>query len=265
MVTFYGQEYSYHPDDVQFTYLPNPTDEKVIVKKQNDTIPMVMQQEYTAHAMPATTDTTGLWLITSLQNGMRAMIDSLSMLTPKFEITAPLLPLEEIAKKVKKEPQDPKAVFEKAIKKVLDYEGGVAKDCAGLANKGIVKKYYDKVNGQVTTDEEFIKETCNLDNVKEYYYNEYWIKSGAHKIAEENPELAFVLFDTAVNSGVNRAKKLLAQSNNDAETMINNRLAFLQTSKNWEKYGKGWTNRIESVREEVLKGSMSEQNTAYLA
>ena len=265
MVNFYEfKEYSYHPEDVRFTHFSNPDDEKPVTKKQNDTIPLVMLQP-TAQITPPPTDTTGLWLLTSIQNGMRAMLDSLSILTPKFETMTPLLPPQEIAEKVKKEPQDPKKVFNKAIEKILPYEGGVVQDCAGLANKGIVKKYYDAVNGRVTTDEEFIKETNNLENVKNYYYKEYWIKSGAHKIAAENPELALVLLDTAINSGVSKAKRLLAQSNNDAETMIDKRLASLKTSKNWDKYGRGWSKRIEGMRQEVLNGTMSIQNTEYLA
>jgi len=74
-----------------------------------------------------------------------------------------------------------------------------------------------------------------------------------------------VLLDTAINSGVGKAKRLLAQSNNDAETMIDNRLAALKTSKNWNKYGRGWSNRLEGMRKEVLNGSMSAQDTKYLA
>jgi len=140
MVAFYEfREYSYHPDEALFAHFPRFAKEKPVAKKQNDTIPLVMQFEPTAQITPTATDTSGLWLLTSIQNGMRAMLDSLTMLTPKFEIMTPLLPPQEIAEKVKKEPQDPKEVFNKAIEKILPYEGGVVQDCAGLTNRGIVK------------------------------------------------------------------------------------------------------------------------------
>lgn len=102
------------------------------------------------------------------------------------------------------------ANFEKALSQTLKNEGVVngktgyindKRDSGGETNYGITKAKARECgyNGKM----------CNLpyETAKQIYYNEFWKKTNAANMSNFN--LAFLLFDFAVNSGVaNAAKKL---------------------------------------------------------
>lgn len=102
------------------------------------------------------------------------------------------------------------AFFEKALSQTLKNEGvfngktgyvNSKSDSGGETNYGITKA--------VARECGYKGKMCDLpyETAKQIYYNEYWKKSNASNMPNFN--LAFLLFDFAVNSGVaNAAKKL---------------------------------------------------------
>lgn len=143
-------------------------------------------------------------------------------------------------------------VFEQFMEYVFKDEGGFAnhkKDPGGATNMGICKKWYDKVMGE-TTLEEF--KNLTKEDAKNYYYKEYWIPSGASKLAKEgNEKLAYAVFDTAIHHGVGTAKKLLKNSNNSAELLTDNRLKYMKGLKVWQHWSKGLQARIDKVEDRL--------------
>ena len=100
--------------------------------------------------------------------------------------------------------------FEKALAQTLKNEGVVngktgyvnsKNDSGGETNYGITKAKARECgyNGKM----------CNLpyETAKQIYYNEFWKKTNAENMPNFN--LAFFLFDFAVNSGVSNAAKKL--------------------------------------------------------
>ena len=143
-------------------------------------------------------------------------------------------------------------VFNELMEYVFKDEGGYtnsAKDPGGATNMGICKKWYDKVMGQ-TTLEEF--KNLTKEDAKNYYYKEYWIPSGAKKLAEQgNEKLAYAVFDAAIHHGVGTAKRLLKNSNGNAELMTDNRLAYMKGLKVWNNFSKGLQARIDKVEDRM--------------
>mgnify|MGYP003351144409 CR=1 FL=1 len=82
--------------------------------------------------------------------------------------------------------------------------------------------------------------------------------------------LDFAVFDFAVNSGVGRAAKYLQsivgvpqdgqigpqtiQACNTylAMTLTNKRLAFMKSLSIWSTFGKGWQDRIDDVKKQIV-------------
>ena len=122
-------------------------------------------------------------------------------------------------------------------------------DLGGETNKGITHNTYNsyrKSKGLQTRSVKYITD----DEVRDIYYNNYFKASGADKIT--NPQLAIYVFDTAVNMGVSRAKKLLEQSNGDPETFEQLRRAkyneFAKSNPSQQRYLQGWNNRVTAVK-----------------
>lgn len=143
-------------------------------------------------------------------------------------------------------------VFEELMEYVFKDEGGYVnspKDPGGATNMGICKKWYDKVMGQ-TTLEEF--KNLTKEDAKNYYYKEYWVPSGAKKLAEQgNEKLAYAVFDAAIHHGVVTAKNLLKKSNGNAELMTDNRLAYMKGLNVWKNYSTGLQARIDKVEDRL--------------
>lgn len=146
--------------------------------------------------------------------------------------------------------------FETSMKFVFDKEGGFVnnpKDSGGATNMGICKKWYDKVMGK-TTLEEF--KNLSKSQAKEYYYKEYWIPSGAQKLAKDGKsQLALAVFDAAVHHGVSKAKSLLKSSNGDVSKLNSNRLAYMNNlvsnNSDYAEFSNGWHNRIKDLNEQL--------------
>ena len=92
------------------------------------------------------------------------------------------------------------ADFNKAIEKTLVNEGGYVNDPSdrgGETNYGISKRSYPNVDIQNLT----------VAGAKEIYKRDYWDRLRADEI--DSQQVAFELFDTAVNMGVRTASKLI--------------------------------------------------------
>ena len=141
--------------------------------------------------------------------------------------------------------------YDKMLAQILKSEGGyVANDNGSASNKGIKQETYDSYRERKGLKKKDVKDITD-EEVKDIYYNDYYLASGADKI--EDARLAFYVFDTAVNMGVSRAKTLLSDSGDDSgkfEKLRLNRYEYLAVS-NPEKYGddlEGWKNRLNSGR-----------------
>lgn len=135
--------------------------------------------------------------------------------------------------------------FEGAIKIVLDSEGGFGnhpQDNGGKTKFGISQKAYPNLDIKNLTREE----------AKQIYRRDYWEKSGADKLASP---MNLIVFDTAVNMGVGRAREFLKKSEGDPATFLKTRENFYReivSKKPSQKvFLRGWLNRIESLRQGI--------------
>lgn len=161
--------------------------------------------------------------------------------------------------------------FNSALKEVLKHEGGFVnhpQDPGGATNKGITIATYRKwVDRDGTIDD--LKRITD-DQVSKVYRSVYW---NAIKGDDLPSGVDYAVFDFAVNSGPNRAAKYLqavlgvtqdgkigpvtleAAKKADASTLIDalcdRRMAFLKSLKTFDTFGKGWTRRVDEVREKA--------------
>lgn len=136
--------------------------------------------------------------------------------------------------------------FDKALKFILKWEGGYVNnpnDKGGATNKGITQNTY---NNWLRSKGQNLKDVRNITDseVKEIYYNNYWLKAGCDKMSEKFANLAF---DTAVNMGVSRVSEFLkAAEYKYPDKFIIARIAkYLEFSKygNQKVFLQGWLNR----------------------
>lgn len=141
--------------------------------------------------------------------------------------------------------------FDHAVTFTFGKEGGYnAKDSNGAAvNMGINQEFHPGVDVKNLTK----------DQAKQIYKTEYWDKIGGDELAAKNPQLATMAFDTAVISGVGRAKELIAKSGGDTNKFMDLREEFLAglVKKSPEKFGpyeKAWADRNKSLRADAAIG-----------
>lgn len=162
--------------------------------------------------------------------------------------------------------------FDKCLQEILRHEGGYVndkRDPGGETNMGISKRSYHN------------EDIRNMTRARAavIYRRDYW---DAVRGDDLPAGLDLVAFDAAVNSGVSRGAKWLqgalgvsadgkigpqtiaaAQAAN-AEAVVDRavdaRLAFLRRLSTWGTFGKGWTRRVESVRD--LATDMASQPVA---
>ena len=136
--------------------------------------------------------------------------------------------------------------FEKALKFVLKWEGGYVNnpnDKGGATNKGITQTTY---NAWLRSKGQKLKDIRNIQDseVKEIYYNNYWLKAGCDKMSEK---FAIVAFDTAVNMGVGRVKPFLeyAKYTSTDKFLLARIRKYAEFAKvgNQKVFLQGWLNR----------------------
>jgi len=95
--------------------------------------------------------------------------------------------------------------FELAITFVLKWEGGYVNDPhdpGGETKFGISKRAYPNLDIKHLT----------LEQAKEIYFEDYWLKAKCDKIESLSQRLAFAHFNFSVNAGIRRAVKTLQEA-----------------------------------------------------
>lgn len=162
--------------------------------------------------------------------------------------------------------------FDASLSAVLVHEGGWADhpmDPGGATMKGVTIGTFRRYYPNATKDD--LRNISDAD-LKRIYRDGYWDRIKGDDLPSG---LDYALFDFAVNSGVSRAAIYLqnivgtapdgkigpltvaAVKKIPTKTLIldlcSQRLAFLQRLSTWPTFGKGWSRRVEGVREHALK------------
>ena len=162
--------------------------------------------------------------------------------------------------------------FEQSLAYVLKSEGGFAvlpNDPGGMTNLGVTKATYEAYVNRPVDEAEMRSLTPDL--VAPLYKKMFWnrVKGDDLPVGVD-----YCVFDFAVNSGVGRAAKGLQVALNlpadgiigpitlhalevrDPEDIIQQvcaeRLEFLQSLNTWKFFGKGWTNRVNTVERQAI-------------
>ena len=142
------------------------------------------------------------------------------------------------------------SIFNIALNFILQAEGGYVNnpnDLGGETNCGITKNVYDAFRKSKSLPCQSVK-LISKNEIEEIYYKKYFLPAGAHKI--ENPKLAVVHFDTAVNMGIKRANSFLTLSKGNLDYYINLRKQkYIEFAKvpSQSIFLQGWLNRINRL------------------
>ena len=86
--------------------------------------------------------------------------------------------------------------------------------------------------------------------MKNFNYDEYWVKSGANKIKDK--DLAYVHFDATVNHGLKNSRRFLEQSGGDFDKYIEIRRNFykaiVKNNPKQDVFYNGWMNRLDEIK-----------------
>jgi lysozyme family protein len=146
--------------------------------------------------------------------------------------------------------------YDECFTRLMGNEGGYSnnpKDPGGETNWGISKRSYPALDIKNLT----------LDEAKAIYKRDFWDRCRCGDFAKE---LAFALFDCAVNSGNGQAVKLLQKCIGETEDgiigpatiraveagysgaitaqFLGHRLQFMTSLRPWDTFSKGWARRI---------------------
>lgn len=139
--------------------------------------------------------------------------------------------------------------FNQFFKGLQNLEGGYANhpnDRGGETFAGVSSKYFPKQVQQLKRMSAAGQDTTPF--LKDFYKREFWDKSGAENVPAE---VRIAYADTAVNSGIDKAKEILQQSQN-RDDFLNKRQGFIdnivQNDPTQGAFKDGWQNRIDSLR-----------------
>ncbi len=148
------------------------------------------------------------------------------------------------------------AVFQRAMKFVGKWEGGLANDPddrGGRTMAGVTQGTYNAWRRQKGLPQQDVASSTPQER-QQLYYENYYVASGAHRMSEP---WALAMFDTAVNMGVGRAKELYAQSGGNMERFFELReRKYRQFAGvgNQGKFLNGWLNRLNDLERTVMMG-----------
>jgi lysozyme family protein len=161
-----------------------------------------------------------------------------------------------------------KQSYNASLAAVLKYEGGYVnhpKDPGGATNRGVTQATYNSYRTSKSLAPQSVR-AISSQEVGDIYKSLYWDKVRGDDLPA-GVDLA--VFDLAVNSGVSRALRMLqecvgvtadgvvgpktldavrASGNGLIDKLCDARLKFLQRLPTWPTFGKGWGNRVASVR-----------------
>ena len=165
--------------------------------------------------------------------------------------------------------------FETCLKLLLEHEGGYVhheKDPGGRTNHGVTQRVWEEWVGHEVDEKQMRALTHEM--VAPLYKRKYWDAVRADDLVAG---VDYVVFDVAVNSGPGRAIKFLQscvgvtadggfgpatmaavkKAEEDPARLIEmycaKRLEFLQSLKTFETFGKGWSRRVQEVKDKALK------------
>ena len=165
--------------------------------------------------------------------------------------------------------------FDKCFELMLKHEGGFVnhpQDPGGMTNLGVTKQVWEEWLGRQVSEKEMRALTPIM--VKPLYKRKYWDAVRADDLVSG---VDYCVFDVAVNSGPGRAIKFLQscvgvaadggfgprtlaavkEAEKDPARLIEmycaRRLEFLQSLKTFETFGKGWSKRVQEVKDKALK------------
>jgi lysozyme family protein len=158
---------------------------------------------------------------------------------------------------------------------MLAHEGGYVdhpKDPGGRTNHGVTQRVWEEWVGHEVDEKQMRALTHEM--VAPLYKRKYWDAVRADDLVDG---VDYCVFDVAVNSGPGRAIKFLQscvgvtadggfgpatlaavkKSEEDPARLIEmycaKRLEFLQSLKTFETFGKGWSRRVQEVKDKALK------------
>jgi lysozyme family protein len=147
--------------------------------------------------------------------------------------------------------------FLTSLKFTLQYEGGYSNhpdDPGGPTNFGITQRVYNTYRTNKKLQVQSVK-SITTDEVHEIYQINYWNLCRCDTLPSG---VDFAVFDLAVNNGVGRANEFIpiAMQKPNASLMIDSicdqRLDYDKSLvRLWKVFGKGWTKRIEGVRQQA--------------
>ena len=165
--------------------------------------------------------------------------------------------------------------FTEALEHVLKHEGGFVNhpsDPGGMTNLGVTRAVWEEWVGRESSEKEMRSLTPEI--VAPLYKQKYWDRVKADDLPSG---VNYAVFDAGVNSGAGRAAKWLQEAvgavadgaigpntiakvkAHDADALVNaycdNRLNFLTGLKTFDTFGRGWTRRVEEVRQVALDAS----------
>ena len=167
--------------------------------------------------------------------------------------------------------------FEEALEHVLKHEGGFVNhklDKGGITNLGVTIAVWEEWIGRESSEDEM--RNLKPEDVAPLYKKMYWDRVKGDDLPSG---VNYCVFDAAVNSGTGRAAKWLQEAvgavpdgaigtktlakvaAHDADSLVNAycdvRLNFLKSLKTFDTFGKGWSRRVEGVRQTALDASRS--------
>ena len=170
--------------------------------------------------------------------------------------------------------------FEKCLEMLLVHEGGYVNhpsDPGGETNLGVTRKVWEEWVGHPVNEKEMRNLTPTM--VAPLYKRKYWDACRADDLISG---LDYCVFDVSVNSGVGRAIKLLQSSvgatpdggfgsitaalvkkaEEEPQRIIElfsaKRLEFLESLKAFPVFGKGWSRRVQEVKNKALEMSLTQ-------
>jgi lysozyme family protein len=165
--------------------------------------------------------------------------------------------------------------FETCLALMLAHEGGYVNhpsDPGGRTNLGVTQRVWEEWVGHEVDEKQM--RALTPETVAPLYKRKYWDACRADDLVAG---VDYVVFDVAVNSGPGRAIKFLQscvgvtadggfgpatlaavkKAEEDPARLIElycaKRLEFLQSLKTFETFGKGWSRRVQEVKDKALK------------
>jgi lysozyme family protein len=165
--------------------------------------------------------------------------------------------------------------FETCLALMLAHEGGYVhheKDPGGRTNHGVTQRVWEEWVGHEVDEKQMRALTHEM--VAPLYKRKYWDAVRADDLVDG---VDYCVFDVAVNSGPGRAVKFLQscvgvtadggfgpatlaavkKAEEDPARLVElycaKRLEFLQSLKTFETFGKGWSRRVQEVKDKALK------------